>query len=50
MCFGAYFGGLPIEAGMQPESASWVGAAMAGLSVLVVWYFMRRYPAQKVRT
>ena len=39
---GAYFGGLPISAGYRPSEASLVGAVMAALSILVMWYFMRR--------
>lgn len=39
---GAYFGGLPIQAGHAPESASVVGAAMAAASVVVIWFYNRR--------
>ena len=47
---GAYFGGLPIAAGYQPESASVVGAVMTALSIFVVLYFIRRYPAKLPHT
>lgn len=40
---GAYLGGLPITAGHAPESASLVGAALAGLSVITTLFFLRRY-------
>ncbi len=40
---GAYFGGLPIDAGKSPETASLVGAAMSAVSILIVFYFIRRY-------
>ncbi|MDE7396665.1 MAG: MFS transporter [Muribaculum sp.] len=40
---GAYFGGLPISAGCQPESASVVGAVMAALSIPVIVYFIHRH-------
>lgn len=40
---GAYFGGLPISAGHAPASASLVGAIMAGMSIVVIAYFIGRY-------
>lgn len=43
---GAWLGGLPIAAGAAPQSASWVGAAMAALSIAAVCLFIRRYPRQ----
>lgn len=39
---GAYFGGLPIQAGHAPQSASIVGAVMAAASVAVIWLYNKR--------
>lgn len=40
---GAYFGGLPISAGQAPQTSSTVGAAMAALSILSMWIFLRKF-------
>ncbi|MDE6704189.1 MAG: MFS transporter [Muribaculaceae bacterium] len=43
---GAYFGGLPISAGFRPEASSVVGAVMTAMSIIVILYFIHRYPAK----
>lgn len=51
---GAFAGGLPISAGLPASSSSAVGAAMAFLSIFVMWYFIHRYmkpvPGEQPRT
>lgn len=40
---GAYFGGLPIDAGKTPATASLVGAALAAVSIMIIYCFIRKY-------
>lgn len=45
---GAYFGSLPISAGLSPDYSSLAGAIMAAMSIVTIYIFMRHYPSKQL--